>query len=195
MTFTNTAAKSRHDIHVLLIGRMKKSGWQPDYTPALEFVKRSYLHTYFGYQTSTDMCDEELGLACDQLRSDTFIFFTPPIALFEAPTEKQCRQIIAVGYSIEKFYPRGFLARFLPGICHSFWTRTLAGGVVYYEFVRLDPHMNSGKYCGNVYNLTKAEADYCIKRLLKIEEKLHLGNYPRTGRMADSEMERILRTS
>lgn len=188
MTFSNVTAKLRHDLHVCILMRMGRANWQSDYKPAVEYCKRGYLHSYFGVTTSKELGDEELGMACTQLRSAGFAFFTPPDRVFAKPTEAMVRKVLAIGYSIEKFAGKGFLRNWLPRLTERYWKNRLDATVEYYEFIRLDPHTTC-----NVYHLTHDEAVYCIKRLEKIELQLHRGNYERGSLLPEREIERIMR--
>jgi len=154
----------RQTLHILIIQSMKRAQWQTAYKPAVEYVKRKFLQEYFNVQSSTQLDDERLNLACMQLRTNQTVIKAPVHKAFALPSMPMISKIIKVGrYVLANIYGNDFLERNLERWISEYYADLPA---TYIEYIRLEPHT-----VHHLKELTFDEAAYIIKRLEQIETK------------------------
>jgi hypothetical protein len=158
-----TDGRLRNNLHKLLLTKMRAAGWQSSGKHIVETVKRAYLQKYCGVYSSTELNTEQLTQAIETLR---VIAINKPTHWDHKPlTVAQRNCIIRLGkYVIGKQYGDDWFWQFLPKAIHE----------MYQGVIDTETGVDMSRRCvTRIHDLTEFEADYIIKRLMKIEERMH----------------------
>lgn len=154
-----TPTQMRRTLHQRLLRRMHMAGWAITLRPAVEAVKRQFLQSLFGVESSTELNSTQLAIA---LKSINELALSTPASDVAQMSLAQRSRIIRLGkYVLGKHYGDDWFWKKLPE-----WTEEYNDGRKI-----LDRHV-TGRKVRKLDHLTVSEAVYVIRRLEQIEFRL-----------------------
>ena len=152
----------RQRLHMLLIDKMNRAGWQTHFTPCVQKMKLEFLMRYCNVTTSKRLDAEACEAATQRLREITIA--PPTLAIHQRPTIQQRKAIVRLGrYVLGPVYGDKWFWKMLPDWVHEYWGTT-------YDH-ETDTDLSKRKVT-RIDDLTRDEARYVIQRLEKVEARL-----------------------